>query len=108
MRRRRSLPAQGIASVDATLWLAISTAVESLSWEEVELNEVGARRSAGMSITARNDRVIFPAAVIGQFTMAPDELLGKCKQLAQARNCHLFMGRDGSIAFQLRRPRLPA
>jgi hypothetical protein len=104
MPRNHVVPAQGVASVDATVWLAISTAVESLSWDEVELNEVGVR-GAPMVVTAKNDRVIFPAGLIGQFTMTPDELLGKCGQLAQARNCHLFKGRDGSIAFQLRPPR---
>jgi hypothetical protein len=101
MPRNHVVPAQG---VDATVWLAISTAVESLSWDEVELNEVGVR-GAPMVVTAKNDRVIFPAGLIGQFTMTPDKLLGKCGQLAQARNCHLFKGRDGSIAFQLRPPR---
>ena len=40
-RRRQPVLVQGIASADAALWLAISTAVESLSWDEVELNEVG-------------------------------------------------------------------
>jgi hypothetical protein len=69
---------QGIANTDVTLWLAISTAVESLSWDEVELNEVGVERGARMAITAINDRVIFPAPLIGQFTMTPDELFGKC------------------------------
>lgn len=108
MQTSQAALAQGIASADAALWLAISTVVESLSWDEVELNEVGVERTPLMAITAKNDRVILPAALIGQFTMTPDELFGKCEQLAQARNCHLFRGRDGSIAFQLRRPRRPA
>jgi hypothetical protein len=96
---------QDIASADAALWLAISTAVESLSWDDVELNEVGVDRNPLMALTVKNDRVILPASLIGQFTLAPDEFLGKCQQLAQARNCRLFRGRDGSIAFQLRQPR---
>jgi hypothetical protein len=96
---------QAIASADAALWLAISTAVESLSWDDVELNEVGGDRSPLMAVIVKNDRVILPAPLIGQFTLTPDEFLGKCQQLAQARNCKLFRGRDGSIAFQLRQPR---
>jgi hypothetical protein len=35
---------QGIANADVTLWLAISTAVECLSWDEVELKEAGVER----------------------------------------------------------------
>jgi hypothetical protein len=87
------------------IWLAISTAVESLSWDEVELKEVGVEGDALMDITAKNNRVIFPASLIGQFTMTPDEFFLKFQQLAQDRNCRLFRGRDGSIAFQLRQPR---
>ena len=43
---------QGIANADVTLWLAISTAVESLSLDEVELKEVGVDGDALMDITA--------------------------------------------------------
>jgi hypothetical protein len=104
-RRRQPVLVQGIASADAALWLAISTAVESLSWDEVELNEVGVERSRLTVVTVKNNHVILPAQLIGQFTMTPDEFLGKCQQLAQDRHCRLFRGRDGSIAFQLRQPR---
>jgi hypothetical protein len=99
-----TLPVQGIASADSTLWLAISTAVESLSWEEVALHEVYPERSAHNAVTLRNNLLVLAADLIGQFTMSPDDLLAKCQQLAQARNCRLFRGRDGSIAFELRQP----
>ena len=92
---------RGIANTDVTLWLAITTSVESLSWDEVELNEVAPERSAD-ALTVQNTRLILGAALIGQFTMSPDDLLANCQQLAQARNCRLFRGRDGSIVFELR------
>jgi hypothetical protein len=103
--RNKLPPAQGIANADVTLWLAISTAVESLSWEEVVLNEVYPERNARKGMIARNTRLILAADLIGQLTMSPDDLLAKCQQLAQARNCRLFRGRDGSIAFELRQPK---
>jgi hypothetical protein len=102
--RNKLPPAQGIANADVTLWLAISTAVESLSWEEVVLNEVYPERNAHKGTIVRNTRLILAADLIGQLTMSPDDLLAKCQQLAQARNCRLFRGRDGSIAFELRQP----
>jgi hypothetical protein len=99
---RNQLPlVQGIANADLTLWLAISTAVESLSWEEVALNEIVVPH-AHNALVIRNARLVLPAALIGQLTMNSDELLAKCQQLAQARNCRLYRGRDGSIAFELR------
>ena len=42
-----SLPARGIASADMALWEAITTAVEYLSWDHVEMNEVGVAWNAG-------------------------------------------------------------
>jgi hypothetical protein len=96
---------RGIANADVTLWLAISTAVEALSWDEVVLNEVSPERSAYEGLTVRNSRLILAPALMGQLTMSPDDLLAKCQQLAQARNCRLFRGRDGSIAFELRQPK---
>jgi hypothetical protein len=103
--RNDTLPVQGSANADATLWMAISTAVESLSWEEVALHEVFPERSAHKAVTARNNLLILAADLIGQLTMSPDDFLVKCQQLAQARNCRLFRGRDGSIAFKLRKPK---
>jgi hypothetical protein len=102
--RNDTLPVQGIASADSTLWLAISTAVESLSWEEVALNEVYPEQSVHNAVTLQNNLLVLAADLIGQLTMSPDDLLAKCQQLAQARNCRLFRGRDGSIAFKLRQP----
>jgi hypothetical protein len=102
--RNDTLPLQGIASADSTLWLAISTAVESLSWEEVALNEVYPEQSVHNAVTLQNNLLVLAADLIGQLTMSPDDLLAKCQQLAQARNCRLFRGRDGSIAFKLRQP----
>ena len=54
-----------------------------------------------------SDRVILAPALIGLFAMTPDELSEKCLQLALARKCLLFRGRDGSIAFRLPQPRHP-
>jgi hypothetical protein len=100
-----SLPPQGIASADMALWEAISTAVESLSWDNVQMNEVGAERNSRVSESLPNNRVILAPALIGLFAMTPDEFSEKCRQLASARNCQLFRGRDGSIAFRLSQPR---
>lgn len=104
-RGEPSFPSQGIASVDIALWEAINTAVESLSWNNVEMNEVGIARSSRGPESLQNDRVILGPAVIGLFTMTPDAFLKKCQQLAVARNCRLFRGRDGSIACPLRQSR---
>lgn len=100
-----SLPPRGIASADMALWEAITTAVESLSWDHVEMNEVGVAWSSRAPESLQNDRVILGPALIGLFTMTPDAFSDKCQQLALARNCQLFRGRDGSIAFRLRQPR---
>jgi hypothetical protein len=83
------------------LWEAISTAVESLSWDNVQMNELGVERNSRVPETLHNDRVILAPALIGLFAMTPDEFSEKCRQLALARNCRLFRGRDGSIAFRL-------
>jgi hypothetical protein len=78
--------------------------VESLSWEEVALHEVFPEQSAHKAVTVLNNRLILAADLIGQLTMSPDDFLEKCQQLAQARNCRIFRGRDGSVAFELRQP----
>lgn len=100
-----SLPPQGIASADMALWEAIRTAVKSLSWDNVQMNEIGVERNSRVTESLHNDRVILAPALIGLFAMTPDEFSEKCRQLALARNCRLFRGRDGSIAFRLRQPR---
>jgi hypothetical protein len=99
------LAPQGIASADMALWEAISTAVESLSWDNMQMNELGVERNSRVPESLHNDRVVLAPALIGLFAMTPDEFSEKCRQLALARNCRLFRGRDGSIAFRLPQPR---
>jgi hypothetical protein len=93
---------------NSALWEMIVVSVESLSWEEVLMNEVGVQGSGKTTETARNDRILLSAALIGQLTMTPDDFLEKCRALAMARNCRLFRGRDGSVEFRLRQPRRPS
>ena len=59
---------RGIANADVTLWLAISTAVEALSWDEVVLNEVSSERSAYEGLTVRNSRLSRSGAVVTSVT----------------------------------------